>query len=151
MLAVRSLLCGGSNACNITASKRLCDGQANLLLSAETFFGHLLLQLLVVQPLSYSRQRDHHPGEVAVLEASRISPGEFLRRDQVVEVVKVLSFDAAQQNAPVKMLSRSYTHCKYVGLGHPVDELLRNVSPVLLLLLCLGCNISIDKLAELPS
>jgi hypothetical protein len=50
-------------------------------------------------------QTDRHTGQVAVLETARVAPRNLLARDHVVEIVKILALDPAEQGAPGHVLA----------------------------------------------
>lgn len=148
MLPIWSLCRRGPDTSNVGSGESLGDGQTHELLAGETLFGDFIPQLGVAQPLPDSSQRDHQARHVAVLEPSGHGPRQLLRTDHVVEIVKVLTLDAAQQRPPVQMLPGTHAHRQRIVRRHLIRQLLRDIGSVTLLLLRLGVHIPIDKLTQ---
>lgn len=146
MFSVRRLFRRRPDARDIAAGEGLGDGQTHVLFPGEALVRQPVPQRGVVGPLPHGRQTDHHAGHVAVLEPSRHPAGQFLRDDQVVEVVKLLRVDGASHQLPaVQVLARSQAHGEHVVPGHLVHETLRDVRAVQLLLLRLRVNVLVHK------
>mmetsp|Transcript_47404 Transcript_47404/g.76820 ORF Transcript_47404/g.76820 Transcript_47404/m.76820 type:complete len:334 (-) Transcript_47404:54-1055(-) len=80
---------GGPNACNVTASSRLCDGQADDLLPHEAPWGNSLL-LLLSPKVEHRRQADLQALDQPPQDATTGTPGQLIYENHLMEVVEVL-------------------------------------------------------------
>lgn len=151
MLPILALPRRRPNSSDITSGKCLSNRQTHKLLPAQTLVRHLIPQRGVISPLPHRGQRDHHPRHIPVLEPARDRTTEFLRDDQIVEIIKLLALDGpAHQLAPVQMLPGPQAHGQQIVGRHLVDELLTYIRPVELFLLRLRIHVAIDKLPHRP-
>lgn len=146
VFTVRRLLSRCPQIRNVGSGESLCNGQAELLLSAEDLVGNLLLPHRVFGKVENCCETNGHTGHVAILEASGKGSAHLLRDDEVVEVVEFLALDGASHElVTVEMLPRTETHAQDPQPAHVVDHLLANMAPRRLTLLRLRHEVLVSK------
>ena len=112
---------GGAESGDVGPGKGFGDGEAHEFLAGEAFLRDAVAERGVVGPLPDGGEGDHHPREVAVLEAAGVGAGEFLRDDHVGEVVEVFAGDIVEQFPTFHVFAGAEPCSKEVVRCHLVD------------------------------